>query len=77
VTAAKLKAEGVRAGVPDLCLPVARKGHTALWIEMKRPGEKPSDAQTWWHEMLRKHGSAVAVCHSAAEAVKTIVGYLR
>jgi VRR-NUC domain-containing protein len=33
--ARKLKAEGVRAGVPDLCLPAARRGYHGLYIEMK------------------------------------------
>ena len=33
--AGKLKAEGVRKGVADLCLPVARHGYNALYIEMK------------------------------------------
>ena len=34
--AAHLKQQGVRAGVPDLCLPVARGGCHGLYIEMKR-----------------------------------------
>lgn len=36
-TAGRLKAEGVRAGVPDVALPVARAPHGGLWIELKRP----------------------------------------
>lgn len=31
--------EGVRAGVPDLCLPIARGGYHGLYIEMKAPGK--------------------------------------
>lgn len=30
------KWEGLKAGIPDLCLPVARRGYHALYIEMKR-----------------------------------------
>lgn len=33
--AGKLKAEGVKRGVADLCLPVSRMGYNALYIEMK------------------------------------------
>jgi len=34
-TARRLKAEGVKAGVPDICLPVPRGGYHGLYIEMK------------------------------------------
>ena len=33
--ARKLKAEGVLAGVADLCLPAARRGYHGLYLEMK------------------------------------------
>ena len=33
--AANLKRQGVKAGVPDLCLPVARQNYHGLYIEMK------------------------------------------
>lgn len=39
--AANLKAQGVRAGVPDLELPAARGAYTGLHIEMKH-GKKQS-----------------------------------
>mgnify|MGYP004433785991 CR=1 FL=1 len=34
-TAANLKRQGVKAGVPDLHLPVARGGYNGLYIELK------------------------------------------
>jgi hypothetical protein len=37
-TAGKLKAEGVKDGVPDTMLPVPRHMWAGLFIEMKRPG---------------------------------------
>src|SRR5262245_46077094 len=45
VTAARLKAEGVKAGVPDICLPVARMGYYGFWIEMKVGKNKTTDDQ--------------------------------
>ena len=36
LVAKKLKAEGVKKGVPDLCLPLPRGGYHGLYIEMKR-----------------------------------------
>lgn len=32
-----------------------------LWIEFKRPGEKPRPDQTAWHELERKRGALVKV----------------
>ena len=44
--AGRFRAEGVKAGVPDLCLPVARGGFHGLYIEPKRQkGSKTSDDQ--------------------------------
>jgi len=53
-TAKRLKAEGVKAGVPDLCLPVARGGYYGLYIEMKAGKNKPTDYQGKWQRLLRK-----------------------
>lgn len=36
IEAARLQAQGVKAGVPDLCLPVARGKYHGLYIELKR-----------------------------------------
>lgn len=43
----KLKAEGVRRGVPDLCLPVARSGAHGLYLQMKAPGGSERPHQRW------------------------------
>jgi hypothetical protein len=34
----------------------------ALWIEFKRPGEKPRPDQLMWHAAERKRGALVIVC---------------
>ncbi len=47
-TALKLRAEGVKPGVLDVCLPVARKGHTGLWIEFKAGKNTLTDYQADW-----------------------------
>lgn len=74
--AAQLKAEGVKAGVPDVCLPVARGRFHSLWIEMKRKPNRTSDAQRAWLDALRQHGHCAVVCWSMAEAQQTIMAYL-
>ena len=59
---AYMKAEGLKAGVPDICLPVARGGYNGLYIEMKIKGNKPTEKQLEWHVALREQGYRVEVC---------------
>ena len=44
-TAVNLKRQGVKAGVPDLHLPVARGGYHGLYIELKVGSNKPTQLQ--------------------------------
>lgn len=74
--AANLKRQGVKAGVPDLCLPVARSGKHGLYVEMKWGKNKTTDKQDWWLEQLRQQDYETAVCWTAEEAMDTIAGYL-
>lgn len=74
--AARLKAEGVRAGVPDLHLPVARGDYHSLYVEMKREGNTPTDAQKDMHVVLRAAGNRVEVCYSWPEAWNVLMDYL-
>jgi hypothetical protein len=74
--AGKMKAEGVKAGVPDIFLSVARKGYHGLYIEMKMPGNKPTVKQRWWQEYLEEQEYIVEVCYSWPEAKDVIMNYL-
>lgn len=74
--AASLKRQGVKAGVPDLCLPVARGMHHGLYIEMKYGKNKTSDQQEKWLDAPAKQGYAVAVCYGFEEAQKVLIKYL-
>ncbi|MEN6312770.1 MAG: VRR-NUC domain-containing protein [Clostridiaceae bacterium] len=75
-TAVRLKKEGVKSGVPDICLPVPCGGFHGLYIEMKVGRNKPAANQIWWIGQLRKHGYRVDVCYSWGEAVKVITEYM-
>lgn len=82
VTAMRLKAEGVKAGVPDIFLPAPVVGwgdiaYAGLWIELKAGSNKPTDTQREWLAGLRECGYAAAVCWGADEAIRTIESYLR
>ena len=75
--AARMKAEGLKSGVPDILLPVARQGYHGLFIEMKAPtGGRISDNQEKWLSGLSQQGYKVMVCHGWEWARDTIVAYL-
>lgn len=75
-TGAMLKAEGMRAGVPDLFLAVPRFGFGGLFIEMKRPvGGRLSPVQKEFHKVLSED-YAVEVCKGCSEAIEAIKKYL-
>ena len=59
------------AGLPDVL--AIRDGRVA-WMEVKRPGEKPSKIQLHRMRELTGHGCPVAVVTSAAEAKKFLEG---
>jgi hypothetical protein len=72
----QLKLMGVRAGVPDLFLPVARAGFHGLYIEMKTQGGKVSENQRYWIENLTVQGYDCHVCYSWIDAVEVLQAYL-
>ena len=75
--AARLKASGVKSGVPDLFLPLPIPGRSAgLWIEMKAPGGTVTQNQDDYLRFLYEVGFLTKVCYSAQDAVDEIRGYL-
>lgn len=80
--AAKLKAMGVKAGVPDLCLPVPMYYWHGLYIELKRPDSKgkkagqTSDEQDEWIAFLTKQGYRVIVSYGWEKARDYLIWYL-
>lgn len=74
--AASLKRQGVKPGVPDLCLPVARGKYHGLYIELKYGKNKTSKNQEEWLYNLQKQGYAVTVCFGWEEASEKITKYL-
>jgi len=74
--AGRMKAEGVKRGVPDLCLPVPRGGYHGLYMETKIKPNKPTDHQLDWLAFLAQQGYATAVCYGLDGLVKTVEWYL-
>lgn len=86
----KMKAEGLKAGVPDVFVPVTlpsvlpllgRYRWPGLWIEMKKPGrEKDKDGgcsedQVKWHADLYAQGYAVALAYGWIPATHMLALY--
>jgi hypothetical protein len=76
VTATKLKAEGVKSGVPDIFLAYPSLHAHGLFIEMKSPNGKVSTNQREWIGALSASGYMCSVCYSFDEAKKVICEYL-
>lgn len=75
-TGGRMKAEGMKAGVPDVCLPVARGGWHGLYIEMKKQGGTVSKEQSKWLYSLSRQGYLTAVCYGWEAAAQIIKDYL-
>lgn len=72
VTAAKLKAEGVARGVPDLYIPSLK-----LWVEMKRQkGGSLSEHQKEWRDYLLGIGDRWIMCKGFEDAKRQIIEML-
>ncbi|QIQ66027.1 hypothetical protein PM398_gp40 [Pseudomonas phage Epa40] len=85
VRGANAKAEGVRKGVADTFLPWPNAGWHGLYIEMKKPTERPksetakggvSDEQRDFGEYAREVGYGWAVCYGWEHAVSCLRSYI-
>lgn len=76
-TAGRLKAAGVKKGVPDLCLPVPLGGYAGLYIEMKYGANKPTPEQRDWIDFLSSAGYRVDVCYGCEDAIRAIMRYIK
>ena len=74
--AAKLKADGVRSGVPDLALACARGQYNGLYIELKTMKGVTSPQQKEWIEKLKRYGYQAIVCKGWDAARVAIEDYL-
>ena len=78
--AAKLKAQGVKAGIPDLVLSMARGGYFGLYIEFKATPPNDAAVSANQQERLRKlndQGYLAIVCRGHFDAMEQIRAYLR
>jgi hypothetical protein len=84
VVAGRMKAEGVRSGVADMALPVARGPYHGLYIELKREDAKRDDdptagmhdEQIKFQVFVREQGYAGVTAYGWKHAVRVLQGYL-
>lgn len=76
VTAKKMKAEGIKSGIPDLC--IINEG-MAYFLEVKRPATADSKkgylskAQKEKIAELKEAGAEVAVVYSVADVIESLI----
>lgn len=77
ITGARLKEEGVLAGVADLILLVPNADYHALLIEMKTPKGRQSDSQRAWQRAVAGNDDYLyVVCRSLEEFILEVEEYL-
>lgn len=75
-TAARLKAEGVTAGVSDLMLLVARRGFHSLCVEVKTMTGRQSENQKNWQAKVEAQGFKYAIVRSLDDFAELVRWYL-
>ena len=76
VTAAKMKWEGVLAGVADLILLKSNTRYGALLIEMKTRTGRQADTQREWQRLIEQDGYKYVVCRSLDDFMREVNDYL-
>lgn len=76
VTGAKMKAEGVLAGVSDMILLLRTKDYGALLIEVKTPKGKQSPSQKLWQSKMEALGYKYIVVRTVSDFIREVKNYL-
>ena len=71
-----MKAEGLCAGLPDICILHRTQNYGVLFIEMKALKSKLSPAQSAINDQIRNSGYCCKVARSFEEAKKIVEEYL-
>ena len=76
----RLKGQGVKAGVPDVCIALAKGGYFGLYIEFKAtpPHDSAvSSSQYDWLINLEKNGYKTVVCKGLDSLMAEVEAYLK
>ena len=76
IIGAKLKEEGVLAGVADLILLRSNRFYGALLIEMKTPEGRQSDTQKEWQQKITNDGFKYVIVRSLEDFQREVKQFL-
>lgn len=78
VVASRMKAEGLKSGVSDVCIPVPRKKYNGFYIEMKKPGNAKgeTDNQKKFGAFVTAQGYLYACFDHWEKARDAIIWYM-
>lgn len=71
------KRSGIKSGVPDLCLPVAKHGYHGFYLELKAPKKKPTQKQLDWIDDLKENGYWASWSDNVQEVCNTLIWYVK
>ena len=74
--AANLRRQGVKPGVSDIFLPVARRCYHGIYIELKAAKGKLRSAQRSWLAAVSRQGYYATMCRGIDEAIALLSWYL-
>lgn len=72
----RMNSEGLKKGMPDLHLPIARRGWSSLYIEMKPPGGKPRAEQIKKMKLLQEWGNLCYTITNHYDFIEVMTWYL-
>ena len=78
IQATRMRRIGLKKGVPDVVIPIARGGYHGLYIEMKRTkqGSEWTEEQKWYAMALTRQGYKTELCYGATPAIKAVADYM-
>ena len=74
--AVRMKLEGVKPGMPDLCLPVARHGCISLYLETKTPDGTLTASQKKMFPLLQAERNEVIIVRTVQEGIDYLEAWL-
>lgn len=75
--AAQMKAQGVKRGISDICIPIPKKDYHGCYIEMKMVGKKLTPEQAEFAAFIMENDYEFAMCLTCDQVLETIENYLQ